>query len=307
MTAASFRYHKLGYVALNVTDVSRSTRYYHDIVGLDVAETDGENAAFLRCGRDHHNVVLYRAATPGLKRVAFELESAEEMEKAYAHVSRLGLAPRAVDVAERAALKQGESFRFEEPNSGLTLEFYNKMMQMALPFSMRLTRIVRLGHVVLTVTEFDRTTEFLVKNLNFKVSDFVDGRFAFLRCHPNPLHHSFALGKGDENRLNHINFMVSDIDDIGIALNRLKKNNVEVVFGPGRHQPSGSIFLYFLDPDRMTVEYSFGMEEFPEDLPREPRMIEPRPEALDMWGGVPTPAFARVGSIERAARAKQGA
>jgi len=299
MTQASFRYHKLGYVALNVSDVTKSTAFYRDIVGLDVSENVGEDAAYLRCGRDHHNVVLYRGTTPGLKRVAFELENTGELEKAFAHVTRLGLNPRQVAAAERAVLKQGESFRFEEPNSGLTFEFYSKMMQMALPFAMRLTKIVRLGHVVLTVTEFERVTDFLVKNLNFNVSDFVEGRFAFMRCHPNPLHHSFALGKGEENRLNHINFMVSDIDDIGVALNRLKKNNVEVVFGPGRHQPSGSIFLYYLDPDRMTVEYSFGMEEFPEEHPREPRMIEPRPEALDMWGGVPTPAFARVGPIER--------
>ena len=299
MTQASFRYHKLGYVALNVSDVTKSTAFYRDIVGLDVSENVGEDAAYLRCGRDHHNVVLYRGTTPGLKRVAFELENTGELEKAFAHVTRLGLNPRQVAAAERPVLKQGESFRFEEPNSGLTFEFYSKMMQMALPFAMRLTKIVRLGHVVLTVTEFERVTDFLVKNLNFNVSDFVEGRFAFMRCHPNPLHHSFALGKGEENRLNHINFMVSDIDDIGVALNRLKKNNVEVVFGPGRHQPSGSIFLYYLDPDRMTVEYSFGMEEFPEEHPREPRMIEPRPEALDMWGGVPTPAFARVGPIER--------
>jgi 2,3-dihydroxy-p-cumate/2,3-dihydroxybenzoate 3,4-dioxygenase len=67
--------------------------------------------------------------------------------------------------------------------------------------------------------------------------------------------------------------------------------------------PSGSIFLYFLDPDGMTVEYSFGMEEFPEEGAREPRMLEPRPEALDTWGSVPKPAFAKVGPIERPGKA----
>ncbi len=36
------------------------------------------------------------------------------------------------------------------------------------------------------------------------------------------------------------------------------------MFGPGRHPPSESVFLYFLDPDGLTLEYSFGMEEFPE-------------------------------------------
>ncbi|MGH7417184.1 MAG: VOC family protein, partial [Candidatus Rokuibacteriota bacterium] len=73
---------------------------------------------------------------------------------------------------------------------------------------------------------------------------------------------------------------------------------VEIVFGPGRHQPSDSIFLYFLDPDRMTLEYSFGMEEFPETNARGPRILEPRPETLDSWGSVPAPAFGKVGLIE---------
>jgi 2,3-dihydroxy-p-cumate/2,3-dihydroxybenzoate 3,4-dioxygenase len=92
--------------------------------------------------------------------------------------------------------------------------------------------------------------------------------------------------------------MVSDMDDIGIAMNRLQKHEVPIVFGPGRHQPSGSIFLYFLDPDGMSLEYSFGMEEFPEKGAREARMLEAHPLALDTWGSVPQPAFGKVGAIE---------
>jgi 2,3-dihydroxy-p-cumate/2,3-dihydroxybenzoate 3,4-dioxygenase len=170
---------------------------------------------------------------------------------------------------------------------------------MALPFRQSLTKIVRLGHVVLSVERFDEMTDFLTTQLGFAVSDFVEGRFAFLRCQPNPLHHSFAIGRSAAgNHLNHVNFMVSDMDDIGIAMNRLQKHEVPIVFGPGRHQPSGSIFLYFLDPDGMSLEYSFGMEEFPEKGAREARMLEAHPLALDTWGSVPQPAFGKVGAIE---------
>ncbi len=48
----------------------------------------------------------------------------------------------------------------------------------------------------------------------------------------------------------------------------------------------------------MTVEYSFGMEEFPEVGAREPRMLEPVPESLDTWGAVPDPMFGKCGVIE---------
>ncbi|MGX5652775.1 VOC family protein [Hydrogenophaga borbori] len=295
-----FRYRKLGYVALNVSDTERSGRFYTDIVGLDVAPSAPDGPVFLRCGSDHHNIVLYPAGGPGLKRVAFELESAADLKAAREHLKGLGLEVEEVSPQECALLKQGETLRFVEPNSGLTFEFYSRMMQMAIPYGARLAQIVRLGHMVISVQQYDQMVAFLTQKLGFAVSDFVEGAFAFLRAHPNPLHHTFAVGRSaGGNHLHHVNFMVSDIDDIGCAVNRLEKSGTKIVFGPGRHMPSGSIFLYFLDPDGMTVEYSFGMEEFPEDLPREARMLEPRPEALDTWGSVPKPEFAKVGPIEQ--------
>src|SRR3546814_611342 len=87
------------------------------------------------------------------------------------------------------------------------------------------------------------------------------------------------------------------IDDVGRAINRMKKAEVPIVFGPGRHEPSGSIFLYFLDPDGMTTEYSFGMEEFEEEDARPPRALEAKPEVLDTWGSLPDPRFGKGGAI----------
>ena len=94
--------------------------------------------------------------------------------------------------------------------------------------------------------------------------------------------------------------MVSEIDDIGRAINRLKAADVPIVYGPGRHPASGSVFLYWLDPDGMTVEYSYGMEEFPEFTARAPRNLPQAPEFLDSWGGRPDPRMASRGELERA-------
>jgi len=296
-----FRYRRLGYVALNVTDLARSTAFYRDLVGLAVSATT-ENFTALRCSPQHHSLLLYRAAQPGVKRIGFELESAKDLACAREHLARMGIRVEEVSGDELKALRIESAFRFRLPSSGLCFEFYIRMMHMALPCEAGVTRIERLGHVVINVRQFDETLEFLAGKLGFRVSDYVPGFAAFLRCFPNPLHHSLALLAGDDH-LNHVNFMVQDIDDIGRAVNRMKKAGVEIVFGPGRHQPSESIFLYFLDPDGMTVEYSFGMECFPEEAAREPRMLEPRPEALDLWGSVPAPAFGKIGRIEPAEQA----
>jgi 2,3-dihydroxy-p-cumate/2,3-dihydroxybenzoate 3,4-dioxygenase len=134
--------------------------------------------------------------------------------------------------------------------------------------------------------------------LNFAKSDSLGEGITFYRAFPNPYHHGIGIGRSARNHFHHLNFMVTEIDDIGRALNRLKRNNVQIVYGPGRHPPSGSIFLYFLDPDGITLEYSFGMEEFPEVDAREPRVLLPLQESIDTWGSARDPRFATVGEME---------
>jgi 2,3-dihydroxy-p-cumate/2,3-dihydroxybenzoate 3,4-dioxygenase len=292
-----FRYRRLGYVALNVTDLARTEVFYNELVGLKTSEKT-EKFVALRCSRDHHSVLLYQDTDPGLKRIAFELESAADLKVARQYIAGLGLEITDISAEEVKELRITGGFRFRVPGCDLCLEFFVQMMQMAQPYRHSVAKIERLGHVVLNVAKFDVVLGFLTEKIGFRISDFVPGFAAFLRCYPNPLHHSMAILAGDNDHLNHVNFMVQDIDDIGAAMNRMKKAGVEIVFGPGRHQPSESIFLYFLDPDGMTVEYSFGMEQFPEVSAREARLLEPVPGTLDAWGSVPTPGFGKVGHIE---------
>lgn len=73
-----------------------------------------------------------------------------------------------------------------------------------------------------------------------------------------------------------------------------------IVYGPGRHPASGGVFLYWLDPDGLSVEYSYGMEEFPEFAARPPRHLPLAPQFVESWGGLPDPRMASKGQLERA-------
>ena len=294
---APFRYRKPGYVALNVSDLDRSIHFYRDLVGLQLEQRVGD-AAFLRCSDDHHNLVLYRADEPGIKRMGFELESAEDLAQARAYVEQQGWPVRDVPAEEAQQLSQGPTFRFRVPEHSLTFEFYAQMERGSGPFVPTVARIQRLGHVVVHCANRDGFLRTLTEKLNFRVSDHFGEQVAFLRCFPNPFHHSFGISRGEKDGLHHVNFMVTDVDDVGRANNRMRNNEVPIVYGPGRHDISNSIFLYYLDPDRMTAEYSFGMEEFSEAAAREPRQLAMRPEILDSWGGVPAPNFGKVGAVE---------
>ena len=56
--------------------------------------------------------------------------------------------------------------------------------------------------------------------------------------------------------------------------------------------------IYFLDPDGLTLEYSYGMEEFPEQGARKPETYEPTPESLDTWGSPLDSNWGATGEIE---------
>jgi 2,3-dihydroxy-p-cumate/2,3-dihydroxybenzoate 3,4-dioxygenase len=299
MAISDIRFRRLGYLAVNVSDLEKSREFYERKVGLKVDNDPSGGSLFLRCSDRHHDLVLYEAAVPGLKRIGWQMESAAAMTAVRTHFAEIGIKMVPVSQDECTDLMIGEAFRATEPTTGVTFEFYVEMAAAPAPYEPTHTLIARLGHVVITSADRLATETFLIEHLNFRVSDRIDGSTTFMRAFPSPYHHTFAVGQGDTPRLNHINFMVSEMADLGKGNNRMKQNGVPVVFGIGKHPPSESYFLYFLDPDGHTIEYSYGMEEFPEQGPRNPRNMPRAMESIDYWGGIPDARFGKAGVFER--------
>ena len=293
------RYAKLGYIALNVSDTERSRNFYETLWGLEHTETGASGEMFFRCSDDHHNLVIYKSATPGLKRIGWEMESEADLDKIASVLEKNGQKVREVPAAERTALRQGRSIRFSDPFTGVTHEYYADQYRLGgRAWKPTVAKIQRLGHIVLKTPRYQEALAFYMDVLNYRVSDQVENYISFMRCFPNPFHHSVGLASSKEAQFHHMNFMVTEVDDIGKGLWRFKKNDVTIVRGPGRHPPSGSMFLYVLDPDGFTVEYSFGMEEFPEVEPRRHRVLPPGPESGDFWGAPTDPRMGAFGPIE---------
>jgi len=64
--------------------------------------------------------------------------------------------------------------------------------------------------------------------------------------------------------------------------------------------PDDDLALLKVNPDGLTLEYSFGMEEFAEDGAREARQLPFSMDILDSWGSAPLPATGKGGAVEAA-------
>jgi 2,3-dihydroxy-p-cumate/2,3-dihydroxybenzoate 3,4-dioxygenase len=292
------RYKKFGYVELTVTDLDRAVAFYRDIVGLEPAGHGPEGEYRLRCSEDHYAVALHRADQPGFKRGGWMLEDESQFAVLHKRLSDNGVPYEHLTVTECQARGFARGTRMVEPTTGVTMEFYRlPAWAKPEPFAPTVAKIQGLGHVVWTTPRYKEALAFFRNVLNFAESDSIGEGVTFFRAFPNPYHHGIGVARGERNKLHHLNFMVTEVDDIGRGLARFKAKGVPIVFGPGRHPASTSVFLYFLDPDGLTLEYSFGMEEFPEADPRAPRRLEPLPLNVDSWGSVRDPRMTAVGEI----------
>lgn len=89
-TKSTFLAREVDHIALRVTDIARSRRFYEQHLGLTMTSCN-ERTCFLRCGSDF--VALFKGSTPGLDHFSFGVDgmTADGAVKA---LERAGLEPK---------------------------------------------------------------------------------------------------------------------------------------------------------------------------------------------------------------------
>jgi catechol 2,3-dioxygenase-like lactoylglutathione lyase family enzyme len=133
-------------------------------------------------------------------------------------------------------------------------------------------RIGKLGHVVLNVSDLERSVTFYTQVLGFSVSDvypaeMVPGGMVFMRC--NADHHGVALVGGAKARperadMHHLAFEVGTLDEVLRARDHLRKHGATVDF-EGRRRAGCQIAVEFRDPDGHRLEIYWGVDQVGSD------------------------------------------
>jgi catechol 2,3-dioxygenase-like lactoylglutathione lyase family enzyme len=126
------------------------------------------------------------------------------------------------------------------------------------------SRVVRLGHCVLNVSDFRTSERWYKERFGFITSDEIVippelPIGAFLRCdrgeRPTDHHTLFLVQAPKGSGFNHAAFEVVDMDDLMAGHVRLLAAGRDAAWGVGRHRLGSQVFDYWRDPWGHTLEH----------------------------------------------------
>ena len=284
-------------VALNVPDLGAAEAFYTRVWHLSVASR-GTDVVYLRgTGSDHHLLALHRGdGTPQIRCVTLRARTAEALA---------AIADATLQAGGSVPVPPG---RVDDPAGGLGVTIRDP--------DGRILQIVhgdathadahdakdcpsRLAHVVLNSHAVDATQRFFEHALGFTLADRTR-IMAFLNCDHD--HHSVAIGITDNDALNHIAFLMPDLESVMRGGGRMKDAGHAIEWGPGRHGPGDNAFNYFIDPFGVVIEYTAEVEQVDAShRARGPEDWTWPPGRVDQWGISPPPS-ARLKEAQRAVR-----
>lgn len=279
------RYSHLSCVTLGVTDLGRARAFYARLPGLKAAPGTRAECARFHAGNDSTTLELVTGDRPGLRRFGFEMESPQALAEL-----RSVLSDARIPWADT-----GAGIRLVEPHTGAQVTF---QVTDSGEDPAHTGAIDGFGHVVVQTPRYREAVAFWRDVLGFRLSDEIEDRISLLRCFPNPQHHSLGIAKGGRRMFHHLNFRVREETDLDAIGRELAAAGVRIASGPGIHAPSGSRFLYFYDPDGITLELATIAERFVEGEERAPRVLPDLPESFALGDARRDLAMFTVGEIE---------
>jgi len=268
-------------VEIGTPQPTGSVDFYTKIWGLDFAAEANGTVYLAGTGRDFHVLELTPADQTCLRKVSFRVRSREDLQNLFARVQQAEceiVSPP----APSSAPSGGESFIVREPQ-GCAMEFVHADRT-------KTARIVRdrperLAHVNINSAEIEKLSTFYQEVLGFRLSDR-SKLMAFLCC--NSDHHAVVLAEAPVHGLNHIAFLMPDLESVMRSSGRMVDHGYPIGWGVGRHGPGDNVFAYFVDPTGAVIEYTAEVLQIDDSYrARGPSDWVWPPGRTDQWGIAP--------------------
>jgi catechol 2,3-dioxygenase len=156
-------------------------------------------------------------------------------------------------------------------------------------------KVKKVGHVVFTVSDIERTTRFWSEIMGFQVSDRNEHGMVFLRHGSD--HHTIALApaktpadlpKEGQPGFHHCALEVATVSELFKIRDFLRAKGVPIVY-EGRRGPGGNPGVEFKDPDGFNIELYAAMDQIGPDGKSRPAEQWSRAKTLEEAVANPLP------------------
>lgn len=288
---------RIGHATFETPDIDRQIDYFTQVTGLVLAER-ANGRAFLATKVGDLVVQLEKGDASRCARLAFQVAPATEFGDIRKGIEAEGLRCEARNDTSPGIPKV---VAFEDPK-GTVIEVYSEQK----PITDKRPSVpgigpLKLGHLAFVVDEPKTYVDFYTRVLGFRVSDWIDDWFAFMRCGPD--HHTVNFVRGKTTKMHHIAFELRDTAQLLQACDFLGAKNIPIIWGPGRHGPGHNVYIYHRNPDDQIIETFaeldkmldeklgyFDPRPWHRDRPQKPKVWS---MPTDIWGPPPTPDYLR--------------
>lgn len=270
-------------VGIAVPDLVAAREFYSRNWALEELDSD-DDRIYLGAGCPENYVLrLRRAERPSIDSVSLAVATAAEVDL---YADRVSAHPEAKIVQEPAPRQDrgaGYGFRFFDCDGRLIEISADLDLRAFYEVEEGDRRPKKISHVVFNTADLTRTRLFYEQALGFKISDWVEDFFCFMRS--SSIHHIMAFARSENTSLNHISFEVRGLDEFMRATGSMLRSGHDLLWGPGRHGAGDNTFSYFQDPRTgYVMEYTTALAEIDESHGWTPRVYSTSDEDTDQWG-----------------------
>ena len=285
----------MGYARVASTDPDAWKLFAGKVLGLAESRGPSEDHLYYRIDEVSARLVVFPSDVDRLECIGWELADHDALQAAREHLIKAGVEFVEGTPEELAERRVQELIRFSDPWDNVFELFHGityEARPLVTPYDNKfVTGEQGMGHVVIPVGDDEAALEFYRDTLGFRLRDSMSmpGEFVgkepgskawlrFLGC--NPRHHSLAfLPMPNPSKCVHIMLEVAKLDDVGRALERVRKHKVPLSATLGRHMNDQMVSFYVRSPGGFDIEY--GTEGLTVD---DQKWVARESTAVSYWG-----------------------
>ena len=285
----------MGYVRVASTDLEQWATFAGKVLGLAAGRGPNPDHQYWRIDAVSARLVVFPSDVDQLDCVGWELADHAALQEAREHLEKAGVEVEEGTKEELDERRVQELVRFRDPFDnvfelfhGITYESRPVVTPYANTF---VTGEQGLGHIVVPVTDDVEALRFYADVLGFRLRDSMSMPGEFVGKEPgskvwlrflgvNPRHHSLAfLPMPNASKCVHIMLEVDKLDDVGRALERVRKHQAPLSATLGRHMNDQMVSFYVRSPGGFDVE--FGTDGLTVD---DTKWVARESTAVSYWG-----------------------